>query len=35
MAISVGEYFSTMLDQSMSWQDAEELRTDLRAGSSA
>ena len=26
MAISVGEYFSTMLDQSMSWQDAEELR---------
>src|SRR5215204_144733 len=26
VAISVGEYFSTMLDQSMSWQDAEELR---------
>ena len=26
MAVSVGEYFSTMLDQSMSWKDAEELR---------
>jgi L-lactate dehydrogenase (cytochrome) len=26
VAISVGEYFSTMLDQSMSWKDAEELR---------
>jgi L-lactate dehydrogenase (cytochrome) len=22
----VGEYFSTMLDQSMNWKDAEELR---------
>jgi L-lactate dehydrogenase (cytochrome) len=26
VAISVGEYFSTMLDQSMNWNDAEELR---------
>jgi L-lactate dehydrogenase (cytochrome) len=26
VAISVGEYFSTMLDQSMNWKDAEELR---------
>jgi L-lactate dehydrogenase (cytochrome) len=26
IAVSVGEYFSTMLDQSMSWKDAEELR---------
>ncbi len=26
VAISVGEYFSTMLDQSMSWRDAEEVR---------
>jgi L-lactate dehydrogenase (cytochrome) len=26
IAVSVGEYFSTMLDQSMSWQHAEELR---------
>ena len=25
VAVSVGEYFSTMLDQSMSWQDAESL----------
>lgn len=25
LAVSVGEYFSTMLDQSMSWKDAEEL----------
>ncbi len=25
VAISVGEYFSTMLDESMNWQDAEEL----------
>ena len=26
VAVSVGEYFSTMLDQSMSWKDAEKLR---------
>ena len=26
VAVSVGEYFSTMLDQSMSWADAEDLR---------
>ena len=26
IAISIGEYFSTMLDQSMNWKDAEELR---------
>ena len=26
IAVSVSEYFSTMLDQSMSWQHAEELR---------
>src|ERR671910_2306138 len=26
IAMSVGEYFSTMLDQSMSWTDAEKLR---------
>jgi L-lactate dehydrogenase (cytochrome) len=26
IALSVGEYFSTMLDQSMSWKHAEELR---------
>lgn len=26
IAVSVGEYFSTMLDQSMSWKHAEELR---------
>lgn len=26
VAISVGEYFSTMLDQSMNWKDAEEIR---------
>ena len=26
IAVSVSEYFSTMLDQSMSWKDAEELR---------
>lgn len=26
IAVSVGEYFSTMLDQSMSWKDAEQLR---------
>lgn len=26
IAVSVGDYFSTMLDQSMSWKDAEELR---------
>ncbi|CVI24989.1 L-lactate dehydrogenase (Cytochrome) [Agrobacterium fabacearum CFBP 5771] len=26
IAISVGEYFSTMLDQSMSWKDAEQVR---------
>jgi L-lactate dehydrogenase (cytochrome) len=26
LAISVGEYFSTMLDQSMDWKDAEQLR---------
>lgn len=26
VAISVGEYFSTMLDQSMNWDDAEEIR---------
>ena len=25
LAVSVGEYFSTMLDQSMSWKDAEKL----------
>ena len=25
LAVSVGEYFSTMLDQSMNWKDAEEL----------
>ena len=25
MAVSVGEYFSTMLDQSMNWKDAEKL----------
>lgn len=25
LAVSVGEYFSTMLDQSMSWEDAEKL----------
>jgi len=28
VAISIGEYFSTMLDQSMTWQDAEDLRKD-------
>ncbi|MEL7043965.1 MAG: alpha-hydroxy acid oxidase [Pseudomonadota bacterium] len=27
VAVSVGEYFSTMLDQSMDWDDAEDLRT--------
>jgi L-lactate dehydrogenase (cytochrome) len=27
IAVSVGEYFSTMLDQSMSWADAEQLRS--------
>jgi len=27
MAVSVGEYFSTMLDQSMNWKDAEKLCT--------
>jgi L-lactate dehydrogenase (cytochrome) len=26
VAISVGEYFSTMLDQSMNWRDAEQIR---------
>jgi L-lactate dehydrogenase (cytochrome) len=26
VAISVGEYFSTMLDQSMNWRDAEQVR---------
>jgi len=26
VSVSVGEYFSTMLDQSMSWADAEDLR---------
>ena len=26
VAVSVGEYFSTMLDQSMDWQDAQEIR---------
>jgi L-lactate dehydrogenase (cytochrome) len=26
VAISVGDYFSTMLDQSMSWRDAEQVR---------
>jgi L-lactate dehydrogenase (cytochrome) len=26
VAISVGEYFTTMLDQSMSWRDAEQVR---------
>jgi len=26
IAVSVSEYFSTMLDQSMNWKDAEELR---------
>ena len=26
VAISVGEYFSTMLDQSLNWRDAEDLR---------
>lgn len=26
IAISVGEYFSTMLDQSMNWKDAEQVR---------
>ncbi|MEM9315180.1 MAG: alpha-hydroxy acid oxidase, partial [Pseudomonadota bacterium] len=26
VAVSVGEYFSTMLDQSMDWKDAEDLR---------
>jgi len=26
VAISIGEYFSTMLDQSMTWQDAEDIR---------
>jgi L-lactate dehydrogenase (cytochrome) len=26
VAVSVGEYFSTMLDQSMDWSDAEDLR---------
>ncbi len=26
LAISVGDYFSTMLDQSMNWKDAEKLR---------
>jgi L-lactate dehydrogenase (cytochrome) len=26
VAISVGDYFSTMLDESMNWKDAEELR---------
>ncbi len=26
IAISIGEYFSSMLDQSMTWKDAEELR---------
>lgn len=25
LAVSVGEYFSTMLDQSMNWDDAEKL----------
>jgi len=28
VAISIGEYFSTMLDQSMTWQDAEDIRKD-------
>lgn len=28
IAISVGDYFSTMLDQNMSWDDAAALRTD-------
>ena len=26
VSVSVGDYFSTMLDQSMNWQDAEEVR---------
>jgi L-lactate dehydrogenase (cytochrome) len=26
ISVSVGDYFSTMLDQSMNWQDAEEVR---------
>jgi len=26
VAISIGEYFSTMLDQSMTWRDAEDIR---------
>jgi len=28
VAISIGEYFSTMLDQSMTWKDAEDIRKD-------
>jgi len=28
VAISIGEYFSTMLDQSMTWRDAEDIRKD-------
>jgi len=28
MAISIGDYFSTMLDQSMNWKDAEAIRKD-------
>jgi L-lactate dehydrogenase (cytochrome) len=26
VSVSVGDYFSTMLDQSMNWQDAEQVR---------
>jgi L-lactate dehydrogenase (cytochrome) len=28
IALSIGDYFSTMLDQSLSWNDAEKLRND-------
>jgi len=28
VAVSIGEYFSTMLDQSMTWRDAEDIRKD-------
>jgi len=28
MAVSIGDYFSTMLDQSMNWKDAENIRKD-------
>ena len=27
LAISVGDYFSSMLDQNMNWNDAEKLRS--------